>query len=156
MIMTPTMKLGREEMGYMSIILVIDDCVYVWICKVYSSIFKGYKAHAFVYDSHFFSPKFHCRCHNHCRWYTFSLFQLYHVCVLQHSRWKLSIQSQYINSPPILEAALIIASWRHYLSCDDSSASQNGEPLRYTKPVAFRFLPEYTRLMSVFFYSIPH
>ena len=40
-------------MGAMGILQVIYYCVYVCICKVYSSVFKSYAPHAFVYDSHF-------------------------------------------------------------------------------------------------------
>ena len=40
-------------MDTMGILLVIYYCVYVCICKVFSSVFKKYTQHAFVYDSHF-------------------------------------------------------------------------------------------------------
>ena len=40
-------------MGSMGIMLVVDDGFYVCICNFYSSIFKIYTQHAFVYDSHF-------------------------------------------------------------------------------------------------------
>ena len=40
-------------MGAMGIFLVIDDGFYLYICKVYSSVFKEYTPHAFVYDIHF-------------------------------------------------------------------------------------------------------
>ena len=40
-------------MGAMSILLVIDDGVYVYIFKVYSSFSKEYTSHVFVYYSHF-------------------------------------------------------------------------------------------------------
>ena len=39
-------------MGVMVILLVLDDGVYVCICTVYSSVFKEYQQHAFVYNSH--------------------------------------------------------------------------------------------------------
>ena len=61
---------------------------------------------------------------------------------IQPYRWTLSIKFQF--SPfRILGAALIISSWKHDLSCDDPSKSRYSEPCIYTKPVAFRFLPEY-------------
>ena len=37
----------------MGILLVIDDCVYVLIYTVYSSVFREVTQHEFVYDSHF-------------------------------------------------------------------------------------------------------
>ena len=40
-------------MGPMMILLVIDDGVYVWICKFYSHAFKLYTWHAFAYDRQF-------------------------------------------------------------------------------------------------------
>ena len=40
-------------MGYMVILLVIDDGVYVCIYKVYSSVFTEYTHHALVYDINF-------------------------------------------------------------------------------------------------------
>ena len=103
------------------------------------------------HSTHFFSLKFHYRRNGHYRWYKFSFSQLCHVCVLHPSRWKLSIQFQIFNLPPILGAALSIATWIHDLSCDDSSASVYGEPLRYTKPFAFHFMPEYTWCILVYF-----
>ena len=54
-------------------------------------------------------------------------------------------------SPPILGASLMITSWRHDLSCDDPSAWRYGEPLSYTKILAFRFLPECIRRILVSF-----
>ena len=39
-------------MGNMGILLEIYDGVYVCICKLYSSVFKEYTQHAFIYDSH--------------------------------------------------------------------------------------------------------
>ena len=53
MTITPLMKLEREEMGAIMIILVIDDGVYASIYKVYFSIFKKYTSHAFFYESNF-------------------------------------------------------------------------------------------------------
>ena len=47
------MELEIETMGDMGIIQVIDDGVYVCICKVYYSVFKEYTAHVFVYNSNF-------------------------------------------------------------------------------------------------------
>ena len=41
------------EIGTMVILMVIDDGVYLCICKVYSSVFKEYTQHAFIYDIHF-------------------------------------------------------------------------------------------------------
>ena len=58
------------------------------------------------------------------------IFQQCHVCVLHSSRCTLSIQFQFVNFPPILGAALIIAPWRHHLSCDNPSAWRYGEPCR--------------------------
>ena len=48
-------------MGTMVIIPVIDDGVYVCICKVFSSFFKKHTQHTFVYDSHF-SPSENSEC----------------------------------------------------------------------------------------------
>ena len=48
MTIMPWMKLEREEMGDTIILLVIDDGVYVCICKVYYSVFKEYTHHAFI------------------------------------------------------------------------------------------------------------
>ena len=45
------LKFEEKAMGNMGIFLVIDDGVYVCICKVYSSFFKKYTQHALVYDS---------------------------------------------------------------------------------------------------------
>ena len=50
---TPIMKLETQKMDATRILLVIDDGVYVCICKVYSYVLKEYKSHAFIYDSHF-------------------------------------------------------------------------------------------------------
>ena len=36
-----------------SILQVINDGVYVCICRVYSDVFKKYTSHAFFYDSYF-------------------------------------------------------------------------------------------------------
>ena len=47
------LNIDREKMGAMGILLLIDDGVYVWIFIVYSSVFKEYTQHAFVYDNHF-------------------------------------------------------------------------------------------------------
>ena len=48
----PILKI-EKKMGTMGILLVFDNWVYVCICKVFSSVFKKYTQHAFVYDSHF-------------------------------------------------------------------------------------------------------
>ena len=50
---TPIKEIEIETMGDMGILHIIDDGVYVYICKVYSFVFKEYKPHAFVYGSHF-------------------------------------------------------------------------------------------------------
>ena len=42
-------------MGTMVILLVIDDGVYVCICKVYSSVFKEYTSYKFFYYSYFYN-----------------------------------------------------------------------------------------------------
>ena len=47
------MKLEREETVAIRVLLVIYDDVYVCIYKVYSSVFKEYISHAFVYDGNF-------------------------------------------------------------------------------------------------------
>ena len=60
------------------------------------------------YSTYFLSLKVHYRRNGHYRWYTFVFFQLCHVCVFHPSRWKLSIQFQFVNFPPILGEALII------------------------------------------------
>ena len=77
------------------------------------------------------------------------------MCVLHPSMRTITIKFQFDNPPPppppITGSALIIALWRHDLSCDDTSESWYGEPWRYTKPVAFCFLPEYTRHVIVIF-----
>ena len=54
---------------------------------------------------------------------THSYFSNYFKCVLHVSRWKLSIQFQFVNFLLILGSALIIAWWRHDMSCDDPSSS---------------------------------
>ena len=53
MTITPVMKVERQKMGAMGILQVIDDVVFVCICRVYSDVFKKYTSRAFVYDSHF-------------------------------------------------------------------------------------------------------
>ena len=50
---TPILTIDEKTMGAMEIILVINDGVYVCICKVYSSDFKAYTKHEFIYDSAF-------------------------------------------------------------------------------------------------------
>ena len=42
-----------KPMGPLVILLRIDDGVYVCICTVYSSVFKEFTQHAFVYESDF-------------------------------------------------------------------------------------------------------
>ena len=39
-------------MGAMKMFLIIDDVVYVYICTVYSSVFKEVSQNTFIYDSH--------------------------------------------------------------------------------------------------------
>ena len=87
-------------------------------------------------------------CNGHYRVYTFGSFQFSHICFLHPSRGTLYIQLVF-KFPPILWAGLSIASWRHDLSCDNPLASQYGEPLRYTKPAAFCFIPEYSHHILV-------
>ena len=53
MTIAPIINVEREKMGAMGILLVIGDGVYVFVCTVYSSVFKEYTQHAFIYDSHF-------------------------------------------------------------------------------------------------------
>ena len=40
-------------MGDMRIILLIDNVVYVCICRIYSDVFKEYSSHEFICDRHF-------------------------------------------------------------------------------------------------------
>ena len=47
------LKIDRDKMGAIGILLVIDDCVYVCICTIYSFIFKEFTQHAFGYDGNF-------------------------------------------------------------------------------------------------------
>ena len=51
MTIAPVLKMDREKMGAMGILLLIDDGVYVCICTVYSYIFKRVTQYTFVYDS---------------------------------------------------------------------------------------------------------
>ena len=53
MTIVPIIKIDREKMGAMTIMQVIYDAVYVFVCRVYLDVFKKYTLHAFVYDSHF-------------------------------------------------------------------------------------------------------
>ena len=53
MTIAPILKIEREKMGTMGILLLIDDGVYVCICRFYSDVYGKYTPHAFVYDSHF-------------------------------------------------------------------------------------------------------
>ena len=53
MTIKPIMKIERGKMGDMRTLLVIDGGVYVYICRVYSDVFKEYTSHAFVYDVNF-------------------------------------------------------------------------------------------------------
>ena len=59
------------------------------------------------------------------------------VCSSPLSMWTLSIKFQFFNSSPILGSALIIASLRHDMRCDNPSASLYGKPLRYTNLLIF-------------------
>ena len=90
-------------------------------------------------------------CNGHYRVYTFGSFPFSHICVLHPSRGTLSIQFVFFRFFLILGASLSIASRRHDLSCDNPSATQYDEPLRYTKPVAFCFIPEYARRILISF-----
>ena len=47
------LKIEREKMGCLKILLIINDGVYVFICSVYSNILKQWTQHTFVYDSYF-------------------------------------------------------------------------------------------------------
>ena len=87
-------------------------------------------------------------CNVHYRVYTFGYFQFSHVCFLQPSRGTLSTQLVFKFSPIFWER-LSIASWRHDMSCDNPLASQYGEPWRYTKPMAFCFITEYSQHILV-------
>ena len=53
MTISPILNIDREKMGHMGILQVIDDGVCVCIYIIYSSIFKEYTQHIFVYDSNF-------------------------------------------------------------------------------------------------------
>ena len=53
MTIVPVLKIDEEKMGAMGILLVIDDGVYVFICTVYSSVFKEVTQYVFVYGIHF-------------------------------------------------------------------------------------------------------
>ena len=59
----------------------------------------------------------------HYRWYTLRFFQLSHGFVLHIYRGALYIQLVFLNPPFILRETLIIAPWRHDMSCGDTSAS---------------------------------
>ena len=62
MTIAPIMKIDKEEMGDMRILQIIDDGAYVWICRVYSDVYKKYPSHAFVYDS-IFAPLYKSGCY---------------------------------------------------------------------------------------------
>ena len=53
MTIAPLLNTNREKMGAMSIMQVINDGVYVFICRVFSDVFKKYTSHAFVYVIYF-------------------------------------------------------------------------------------------------------
>ena len=53
MAIEPLLTIDREKIGTISILQVINDGVYVCICRVFSNVFKKYTSHAFVYDSYF-------------------------------------------------------------------------------------------------------
>ena len=46
------LNIDREKMGDMGILLIIDDGVYLYICTVYSSIFKEVTQNTFSYNIH--------------------------------------------------------------------------------------------------------
>ena len=49
----PVLKIEREKMGTLEILLKIDDGVYVCICTIYTAILKQFTQHTSVYDSNF-------------------------------------------------------------------------------------------------------
>ena len=53
MTIAPVLNIGRDKMVAMGILLIIYYSVYVFICTVYSSVFKEVTQNEFVYDSHF-------------------------------------------------------------------------------------------------------
>ena len=53
MTIAPALNIYREERGAKGILLLIYDGAYVFICTVYSSVFKEVTKHPFVSDSIF-------------------------------------------------------------------------------------------------------
>ena len=53
MTITPIMKIQRQKWGALGIFQAIDDCVFVYTCKVFYDMTKTTKSYAFVYESHF-------------------------------------------------------------------------------------------------------
>ena len=51
MTITPIIKIEREKMGAMGILQVIDDGIFVCICRVYLGVFKN-TSKAFIYESY--------------------------------------------------------------------------------------------------------
>ena len=49
---------------------------------------------------HFTSINFQYSYNGHYRWYTFTFFQLFYLCVLHPSRWTLYIQFEFVDSSP--------------------------------------------------------
>ena len=69
------------------------------------------------------------RWNGYYRIYSFWFLQLFYVCLLHIFRGTLSEKIIFFNFTHILGAAIIIASWRHDLRCDDPSSSRYGEPI---------------------------
>ena len=53
MTIAPALNIYREERGAKGILLLIYDGAYVFICTVYSSVFKEVTKHPFVCDFNF-------------------------------------------------------------------------------------------------------
>ena len=53
MTIASVLHIERKQMGPLGILMRIDDGVYVYICTVYSKVFKQHTQHAFVYDIYF-------------------------------------------------------------------------------------------------------
>ena len=53
MTIAPLFNIDREKMGAMRILKVINDSVYLCICRFLSDVFKIYTSHSFFYDSYF-------------------------------------------------------------------------------------------------------